>query len=96
MTAAPGNPPVGDCGRGGFRHHLGGRRPGALDFQPLYDDSRYCWYAATNACAARLLAALREQDYIATTRDTSLRSMADETLQRMGLLREPAWEVART
>ena len=68
---------------------------GALDFQPLYDDSLVLLVRGHERLRGKaLLAALREQDYIATTRDTSLRSMADETLQRMGLLREPAWEVA--
>lgn len=68
---------------------------GALDFQSLYDDSLVLLVRGHERLRGKaLLAALREQDYIATTRDTSLRSMADETLQRMGLLREPAWEVA--
>ena len=69
--------------------------PGALDFQPLYGDRLVLLVRGHERLRGKaLLAALREQDYIATTRDTSLRSMADETLQRMGLLREPAWEVA--
>lgn len=68
---------------------------GALDFQPLYDDSLVLLVRGHERLRGKaLLAALREQDYIATTRDTSLRGMADETLLRMGLLREPAWEVA--
>ncbi|MGK9064852.1 LysR family transcriptional regulator [Stutzerimonas chloritidismutans] len=68
---------------------------GALDFQPLYDDSLVLLVRGHERLRGKaLLAALREQDYIATTRDTSLRGMADETLLRMGLLRDPAWEVA--
>ncbi|MFI8579709.1 LysR family transcriptional regulator [Ectopseudomonas khazarica] len=68
---------------------------GALDFRPLYDDSLVLLVRGSARLHGKaLLAALREQDYIATTRDTSLRGMADATLQRMGLLREPAWEVA--
>lgn len=68
---------------------------GALDFQPLYDDSLVLLVRGPAHLRGKaLLAALREQDYIATTRDTSLRGMADETLLRMGLQCEPAWEVA--
>ena len=83
----------GDCGRGGFRHHLGGRRPRRAGF-PAAATAVLLVRGHERLRGKALLAALREQDYIATTRDTSLRSMADETLQRMGLLREPAWEVA--
>ena len=68
---------------------------GALDFQPLYDDSLVLLVRGQERLRGKaLLAALREQDYIATTRDTSLRGMADETLLRMGLQRDPTWEVA--
>ncbi|MBZ9667290.1 LysR family transcriptional regulator [Pseudomonas sp. LMG 31766] len=68
---------------------------GALDFQPLYDDSLVLLVRGHERLRGKaLLAALRVQDYIATTRDTSLRGMADETLLRMGLQQDPAWEVA--
>ncbi len=69
--------------------------PGVLDFQPLYDDSLVLLVRGlSRLCGKKLLAALQDLDYVATTRDTSLRTMADETLARMGLLREPAFEVA--
>lgn len=67
----------------------------ALDFQPIYDDSLVLLVRGMAALrASGLVDALRALDYVATTRDTSLRTMADQTLQRMGLLREPVWEVA--
>lgn len=69
--------------------------PGVLDFQPLYDDSLVLLVQGLSKLpAGGLVAAVRELDYIATTRDTSLRTMADQTLERMGLVREPRWEVA--
>ena len=69
--------------------------PAALDFQPLYDDSLVLLVRGLKTLPAGGLGeALGDLDYVANTRDTSLRSMADQTLQRMGLLREPAWEVA--
>ena len=69
--------------------------PGMLDFQPLYDDSLVLLVRGLGGLRGKkLLAALQNLDYVATTRDTSLRSMADQTLERMGLLPEPAFEVA--
>lgn len=69
--------------------------PGALDFQPLYDDSLVLLVRGlAQLRAGSLVDALRGLEYVATTRDTSLRTMADQTLAGMGLLREPAWEVA--
>jgi len=69
--------------------------PGVLDFQLLYDDSLVLLVRGlSHLRGKKLLAALQDIDYVATTRDTSLRTMADETLARMGLLREPAFEVA--
>lgn len=67
----------------------------ALDFQPIYDDSLVLLVRGMASLrASGLVDALRALDYVATTRDTSLRTMADQTLQCMGLLREPVWEVA--
>lgn len=68
--------------------------PGVLDFQPLYDDSLVLLVRGLGGLRGKLLAALQHLDYVATTRDTSLRSMADQTLERMGLRPEPAFEVA--
>ena len=94
MTAAPGKSASGwSAAEVDFAITSAVDDLGALDFQPLYDDSLVLLVRGHERLRGKaLLAALREQDYIATTRDTSLRSVADETLQRMGLLREPAWK----
>ena len=79
----------------GFAITSAADEPGVLDFQPLYDDSLVLLVRGLASLRGqKLLAALRDLAYVATTRDTSLRTMADETLSRMSLLREPAFEVA--